>query len=291
MMKKKILGFLLLGTIIISSFAGCSSDNKGEDGNIETVKGGEKITNGDYLFEEPDGDMEPPAIENPTWKKYKSPACKTASDKHISLTETKKDSSDYLDTEVWATKNGFEYARMPYSDDKYRYDPVGGGEYGYEYQGINIWDKDTDEYVASFDLSLVCNGPDEESDDISSANQFINWVQVVDNTLYASIGHNGYSSEEPWSNYMVAIDMKTKKLLWRSEPNVSNFNNFKIVDDTIICGYGFTAEPDYLYLLDRFTGDKVDEIKLDSAPSQFEVRDDVLYVATYNTAYEFKINR
>ena len=180
---------------------------------------------------------------------------------------------------------------MPYSDDKYRYDPVGGGEYGYEYQGINIWDKDTDEYVASFDLSLVCNGPDEESDDISSANQFINWVQVVDNTLYASIGHNGYSSEEPWSNYMVAIDMKTKKLLWRSEPNVSNFNNFKIVDDTIICGYGFTAEPDYLYLLDRFTGDKVEEIKLDSAPSQFEVRDDVLYVATYNTAYEFKINR
>jgi hypothetical protein len=291
MMKKKILGFLLLGTIIISSFAGCSSDNKGEDGNIETVKGGVQITNGDYLFEEPDGDMEPPAIENPTWKKYKSPACKPASDKHISLTETKKDSSDYLDTEVWATKNGFEYARMPYSDDKYRYDPFNGGEYGYEYQGINIWNKDTDEYVASFDLSLVCNGPDKESDDISSTNQFINWVQVVDNTLYASIGHNGYSSEEPWSNYMVAIDMKTKKLLWRSEPNVSNFNNFKIVDDTIICGYGFTAEPDYLYLLDRFTGDKVDEIKLDSAPSQFEVRDDILYVATYNTAYEFKINR
>jgi hypothetical protein len=290
-MKKKILGFLLLGTIIISSFAGCSSDNKGEDGNIETDKGGVQITNGDYLFEEPDGDMEPPAIENPTWKKYKSKDCKPASDKHISLTETKKDSSDYLDTEVWATKNGFEYARLPYSDDKYRYDPFGGGEYGYEYQGINIWDKDTDEYIASFDLSLVCNGPDKESDDISSANQCINWVQVVDNTLYASIGHNGYSSEEPWSNYMVAIDMKTKKLLWRSEPNVSNFNNFKIVDDTIICGYGFTAEPDYLYLLDRFTGDKVDEIKLDSAPSQFEVRDDILYVATYNTAYEFKINR
>ncbi len=247
----------------------------------------------DYLFEEPygDGEVEDSAIANPTWKKYKSKDCKPAAEKHISLTETKKDSSDYLDTEVWATKNGFEYARMPYSDDKYRYDPVGGGEYGYEYQGINIWDKDTDEYVASFDLSLVCNGPDEESDDISSANQFINWVQVVDNTLYASIGHNGYSSEEPWSNYMVAIDMKTKKLLWRSEPNVSNFNNFKIVDDTIICGYGFTAEPDYLYLLDRFTGDKVDEIKLESAPSQFEVRDDILYVATYNTAYEFKINR
>ncbi|MBQ8488560.1 MAG: hypothetical protein IJ535_02145 [Pseudobutyrivibrio sp.] len=83
--------------------------------------------------------------------------------------------------------------------------------------------------------------------------------------------------------------MKTKKLLWRSEPNVSNFNNFKIVDDTIICGYGFTEEPDYLYLLDRYTGDKVEEIKLDSAPYQFEVRDDILYVATYNTAYEFAI--
>ena len=142
-------------------------------------------------------------------------------------------------------------------------------------------DKDTDEYVASFDLSLVCNGPDEESDDISSANQFINWVQVVDNTLYASIGHNGYSSEEPWSNYMVAIDMKTKKLLWRSEPNVSNFNNFKIVDDTIICGYGFTEEPDYLYLF--IMECILWSVKVMTSISAFAVVFSMLLIGVYNS--------
>jgi len=64
-----------------------------------------------------------------------------------------------------------------------------------------------------------------------------------------------------------------------------------VVGDTIICGYGFTAEPDYIYLLDRFTGEKYDSIPVNSAADQFQIVDDTLYVATYNTAYEFSITR
>ena len=52
---------------------------------------------------------------------------------------------------------------------------------------------------------------------------------------------------------------------------------------------GFTDEPDYIYLLDRFTGQTMDKIKVNTAADQFEVVDDTLFVATYNTAYEFKI--
>ena len=29
-------------------------------------------------------------------------------------------------------------------------------------------------------------------------------------------------------------------------------DDFEIVDDIIFCGYGFTAEPDYLYQLDIY---------------------------------------
>ena len=89
----------------------------------------------------------------------------------------------------------------------------------------------------------------------------------------------------------MAVDLNTYEPLYRSEPLVANGYNFVIVGDTIICGYSFTAEPDYIYLLDKNTGEKYDEIPVNSSPYQFEVRDDTLYVATYNTAYEFKISR
>ena len=61
--------------------------------------------------------------------------------------------------------------------------------------------------------------------------------------------------------------------------------------DTIICGYGFTAEDDYIYLLDLSTGQTIERIKVRSGPDQFEVVGDTLYVATYNTAYTFKIEQ
>lgn len=67
--------------------------------------------------------------------------------------------------------------------------------------------------------------------------------------------------------------------------------NFCIIDDTIVCGYGFTEEEDYIYLLDKNTGERVENIPVNSAAEQFEVVGDTLYVATYNTEYEFNINR
>ena len=77
--------------------------------------------------------------------------------------------------------------------------------------------------------------------------------------------------------------------MFRTEPLVANADNFVIVGDTIICGYGFTDEPDYIYLIDRFTGEKYETIPVITAASQFVVVGDTLYVATYNTDYEFDI--
>lgn len=51
--------------------------------------------------------------------------------------------------------------------------------------------------------------------------------------------------------YITALDKITGKVLWRTKPLISNAANFEIIEDTLIAGYGFTAEPDYLYLLDK----------------------------------------
>ena len=162
-------------------------------------------------------------------------------------------------------------------------------DYSYMYNRLDIYDHSGDNLLYSLDLYDLCNGPDEETGTYSRTTQYIQWAKIYDGTLYVSLVHNGYSSEEPNSSYMVAIAPDTGYVLWRSEPLVANSNNFLLVKDTIICGYGFTAEPDYIYLLDRFTGQIMEKIPVRSAAYQFNAVDDTLYVATYNTAYEFKI--
>jgi hypothetical protein len=229
-------------------------------------------------------------VLNPTWKRYIKDGLQAGQD-HISLTKIKEDKTDWLDTEVWAVKNGFEVAQQSYADDNYYYEPYYSRDFDYMSQCITIYDRDMTVTYHDIDLAEICNGPDEAEGRESAVTQYIRYAAIDGDVLYVEIGHQGYASEEPWSSYIVAIDLNTYEVLFRSEPLVGNGYNFKIVGDTIICGYGFTSEPDYIYLLDKHIGEKYDEIPVKSAPYQFEVKDDTLYVATYNTAYEFKINR
>lgn len=227
-------------------------------------------------------------IENPTWKRYLADGV-TAGTNHISLTQTKEDKTDWLDTSVWAEKHGFEVEYLSHEDDNYYYTGSDPYEYEYMYQHLQVYDKDMQKMYYDFDLLNLCNGPDLAEGRLSNAAQFVKYATLIDNILYVELGHSGYASEESWSSYIVAIDVNTNEVIFRSEPLVANGDNFCIVDDTIICGYGFTAEPDYIYLLDRFTGEKYDTIPVNSAAYQFKVVGDTLYVATYNTAYEYTI--
>ena len=243
--------------------------------------------NGEIYSESNDGTIQ---VANKSWKAFTEDGRGPDDGTHITLTKTNEEKTDWLDTEVWADKHGFEVARLPYSDDDYTYMGDMPMDYEYMYNRLDIYDRDGTEMLYSFDLYTLCNGPDEETGTYSRTTQYIQWAKIYDGTLYVSIVHNGYSSEEPNSSYMVAIDPNTGYVLWRSEPLVANSNNFLLVKDTIICGYGFTAEPDFIYLLDRFTGQIMEKIPINSAAYQFEVVDGTLYVATYNTAYEFKIS-
>jgi hypothetical protein len=49
-----------------------------------------------------------------------------------------------------------------------------------------------------------------------------------------------------------------------------------------VSGYGFTAEPDFLYLLDRRTGGVLDRLALPTGPEIVRKRGNKLHVRTYD---------
>jgi hypothetical protein len=69
----------------------------------------------------------------------------------------------------------------------------------------------------------------------------------------SSYGHNAY---------ITAIDVNKQDILWRSEPLVANAVNFEVLDQVIVCSYGFLREGAWVYALDKLSGQKVGEIKL-----------------------------
>ena len=58
--------------------------------------------------------------------------------------------------------------------------------------------------------------------------------------------------------------------------------DFVLLNDTIVSGYGFTAEPDYLYAIDRATGKVQGRLLLPSAPQTIARHGNILTVVTYD---------
>src|SRR5207302_8860152 len=101
--------------------------------------------------------------------------------------------------------------------------------------------------------------------------------------LYVETTHLTYARSSYGQNaYITAIDLKTRTVLWRSPALVANANTFLVSGRYLITGYGFTDEPDYLYLLDRATGHVVDRLLLPNAPDTIKRRGALIRVRTYD---------
>jgi hypothetical protein len=109
-------------------------------------------------------------------------------------------------------------------------------------------------------------------------------AREADGVLYVENAHPTYASSSYDKNaYITAIDLKTKKRLWRSPALVANAKGFVLAGPFLVTGYGFTAEPDYLYLLDRHTGHVVERLELPSAPQRIAWKANrLLTVRTYD---------
>lgn len=102
-------------------------------------------------------------------------------------------------------------------------------------------------------------------------------------TLFVETAHQTYAKSTYGLNgYLNAIDQRQRKLLWRSSAQVANALNFVLLNETVITGYGFTAEPDYLYAIDRTTGHVKGRVLLPSAPERIARHGNVLTVDTYD---------
>jgi len=114
--------------------------------------------------------------------------------------------------------------------------------------------------------------------------------QARDGKLYVETAHQTYAKSSFGLNgYLNAIDPKRGKLLWRSPAQVANADNFVLLNDTVVTGYGYTAEPDYLYAIDRATGKVNGRVLLPSQAIRIARHGTTLTVDTYDHRVVVKV--
>ena len=256
-------------------------------------------------------DMSPIHLENPGTGYYLAKEPETEEEHTLCLEQVYEKANAITDEEGWFAENQLEipFYVMPGSfaegeplpeqipdsfhnasltqawfDDSFIYCVY--GEVYYEGYLLNLYEKDTCEPVMSLDFSAFCSGEYEYGE-----YQWVRWARVDGRTLYVSLSHNTYSENAPNHAYITAIDLTDMSILWKTESLVSNARNFEIIGNEIVCGYGFTAEDDFLYRIDRDTGRILEQIPLASQAYFILQKDDRLFVRTYDTNYVFQITR
>ncbi|WP_244092218.1 hypothetical protein [[Clostridium] symbiosum] len=222
-------------------------------------------------------------MENPSWEYYcaTEPASLAAP---LKLTKLTQEANQITDTDDWFEKNNLSLN----VEDSGKYGlGIPSDENGGKCR-IQVVDGEKGE-VFELDFSDYEYAGDFKQSEKEFVRQQIRYAQVKDHILYLSIGHLTYAESSPHNAYVAAVDLAEKKLLWKSQPLVSNAANFVIKGDVLLCGYGFTAEPDYIYQLDLGSGKVIDKTAVKSKADYLILKDNILYVRTYNTDYTFRI--
>lgn len=114
-------------------------------------------------------------------------------------------------------------------------------------------------------------------------------VRLVDGALFFNEACQSYSREaEGRCSSLVRVDPERGTAAWRSRPLVSN-DIFIPHDRFLVAGYGFTSEPDSLFLVERSTGEIAARYPLDSAHSYLEIVGGQLVVVTRNRVYRIRV--
>ena len=227
-------------------------------------------------------------IENPSWEYYCSDEVAETENISFELEQIYEVENDITDLDDWMASNEITVPQFPYSDEKYSYTFTGVNSY--ETTNLMIFEFSGDIY--HIDMNEFSIAPDkvyEANDPFTDDRGYVNFAKIKDGILYVSTGHKGYTTNNPSTGYITAIDLENGEVLWKSAPQVSNAYNFEIIDDVIICGYGFTDEDDFLYILNRTNGQVMEQIPLKSMAEYIVAKDSTLYVRTYNRNYEFRI--
>lgn len=234
--------------------------------------------------------------ENVPYFKLTNPALEEyfAADDHVAYPVKFKtivqEANGIIDDEDWFYNNdlnGLREAGDGYYDYRVvdNYDKYTGS--GYELWADNRYTGETDFILDLSEFHEYPGLPEEYADSYWKVEFRFAYYDVETGYLFISMSHPTYADSMPYNAYIIAVNPFDGTVVWKSRPLSSNADNFAIADDIIYCGYGFTDEDDFIYQVNKYTGEIINTIPVKTGPDYFYVRDGHLFVRTYNTNYEF----
>ena len=144
----------------------------------------------------------------------------------------------------------------------------------------------------AFDFASFARPPLIKPGDAAFVTEQVQWAREAGGVLYVETAHQTYAESSGGLNgYIAAISIRTGKLLWRSPALVANASTFVLAGDALVTGYGFTKEPDFVYLLDRKTGRIRDRLPVPSSPERIVRHGKRLAVRTYDHTLVVELRR
>lgn len=220
-------------------------------------------------------------MENPSWEYYTAESVVSGT-KPFGIKLLEESTNDIIDSDAWFARNELQLTGNSNEE-----------EYGcyIDYDGLIVCITKGGEVITELEFTEYMYAPDMVEADRDFVDERVRDAKIRNGVLYVSVSHLTYAESAPSNAYIMAISLEDYSVIWKSAPLVCNAYNFEIVDDIIFSGYGFTAEPDYLFQIDRLTGCVLEQYKINSRADYIIFKDDKLYVRTYDTDYVFEVKR
>lgn len=226
-------------------------------------------------------------VKNPSFEYYYNGQAQAK--QAVTLNLISSEANEVTDYEDWFGMLGETQTSGYWSDEQYYYQL--SGMLDYMYTSLEIYENETGKELYVINMSDFAKGEvfgNTGFEDCTS--QGIRYALVKDDILYVATSHRTYFDACPQTGYITAIDLTTGNVLWKTQAGVCNSDTFAIVGDDIVCGYGFTNEPDYLYIVGTETGEVFEKIKVKTSPDYiyYKADENRVYVRCYdsNCVYE-----
>lgn len=140
-----------------------------------------------------------------------------------------------------------------------------------------------------YDFSTFVKPPEVVKGEEEFTSMEVLWAQKVDDVLYVSSAHHTYAKSSKGKNaFLTAVDTEGA-LRWQSDPLVCNSTNFVVHGAYIICGYGFSKEDDFLYVISRADGKTVSKTPIKAGASYLVLKGNQLFVRGYDYDFVFDV--
>ena len=155
---------------------------------------------------------------------------------------------------------------------------------------VIVTDKNEKYLYVAYDFENYRMSPKTKDNYYGVNEQSVCDVYTEGNIMYVSHSGGGNSVEFGYqTGYISAINMLTNEVIWTTQPMTNNCSKIAVVGNSIIAGYGFSEEPDFLYVLDKYSGQRVQKIPIKNAADYVFVKGQTVYVGTYSYDYVFAI--